>query len=388
MYSGITEFYKTNPKQYRIINSFMNYLIDKKKANICYINDAIRVYRTFNSEVDVNKTEEIFNKYKKSTNKLHPIKTYLEDENVFVSGLVSDSSSENMLIGYRNMLYDRQLYDEITKCYKDGIALFMSSHVVEDYDTIFTGPSHAMVAYYDFICHTVIIFNNDDFRVSESLLRLLNDKLKIKIKGKTPEIVCPQINMQNQFLTMQEYESIFKSKDLNEEGLCSAWQLFLLEKWIFRPNPHCDDTFEKFQENLLTISSESVKKELMKLQDKLIIVDDEEYKREVINRGLYAKYMIDQFLRGIMDYRNELRNKLKKELEEYKVIKDKINELNKKLDKFDRQQMIKIAQTPDEDISKEDLRIFMKYTTLLMQKNELTDKGMKYRRLFSEHRLF
>jgi hypothetical protein len=131
----------------------------------------------------------------------------------------------------------------------------------------------------------------------------------------------------------------YKLPDIAEYGLCEFWQLYILQRWIFRKCPRCTDDYQKFVQNVLIIPRE-LRPKLIELQQKLeptemleqdATEDNLNKKARVINirlKGVYAKLLIDNFIKGIIDYRKELIEKLKPSI---KRLNELENELRKNL---------------------------------------------------------
>ena len=341
---GIKNYYENFPEEYRITNSYMNYLIDKKKADICYLNNAIVIFSCHSGINENNNLQKKFEKNDKyieenynknlNSNKRTIVKFYNDvdySEKLFqvsnFNEFSKENNIENLLIPKNNLLYDKRLINIINECRnkkKDGIALYITSIKLHDVinDNIFeTNQHHSIILYYDFKCNSMILFNNDNIKVAENLEYFLKNNLNLDIINKKKEFnfICPLSKNPN-YLSFQEYELMFTT-DQNEFGLCIVWQFFFLKKWIFRKNPHCDDDFEEFQKKILKVPDNfNLEKEIKKYKVKRDYKIHPDAPKHYVERGLYAKILINDFLNGIMKYRNELRDKLK----------DKISELKKK----------------------------------------------------------
>jgi len=392
---GIKEYYENFPEEYRITNSYMNYLIDKKKANICYLNNAIVIFSChsgMNEDNDLQKKfekndkyiEDIYNKNLNS-DKLTLVKYY--DDITYYEKLYNvlnfnkfskEKNIENLLIPKNNLLYDKRLINIINECKnknKDGIALYIISIKLHDVknDNIFEiDTSHNIILYYDFKCNSMILFNNDNIKVAENLEYFFKNDLKLDIINKKKEFnfICPLSKNPNYF-SFQEYELMFKT-DQNENGLCIVWQYFFLKKWIFRKNPHCDDDFEEFQKKILKIPDNfNLEKEIKKYRVERDYKVYSDAPKHYVERGLYAKILINDFLNGIMEYRNELRDKLKKELTEFKkrieIESDLLSYLNKKEETYNEDK-IYINQNKE------------KYNEIkIIEKKNLKEKDFKFK---------
>jgi len=324
-FNSIIEWYDNIPRDERIIYSYIKYLNNKKKANICFIPWNIVIY-TSDKDYEQYKKEDkdrlsykIEEKYNKISNeigdKFYFIGETIKNTNAIYYSINSNkekleiNKKKNYFIAKKNILYNKNLKNIINDCKKNNvkdIAFFISVADLKD-DLFDNAKLHAILAYYNFDCKTILLINNFHIEIKEDLEDFLNEYLDLE---EEISIYCPTFNDES-FATFQMIEGFYELSNVNETGLCVVWQLFILEEWIFRENKKCDDSFEEFQDNMLKVSDE-VKKEYKDIDEYLI-------------KGVYAKALINNFLKGILNYRNELKKKLGKDYDRYIELKNKRN---------------------------------------------------------------
>lgn len=331
VFESIIEWYNNRPDDYKIIYSFINYLNINKKANICFIPNSFNIYTTEKDYTKfINKDKDklsykIENKYNEIQSKIgnikYPILDKISISNTNISYLTNNSSEKkketnnkiNRYIADKNIIYDIDIPKIINGC-KD-IAFLITVIEFDDIENPFIDKGHAILAYYNFECKTILLINNYFVEIKEDIEKFLNKILKLE---KEIEIYCPRF-LDKDFPTFQTLEQLFPLHNTNETGLCVIWQFFILQNWIFRENPKCNDSFEEFQNKIL-------------IPNKNILQKMEEVAKKKLNdfeiKIIYSKILINNFIKGILNYRNELKKKLEKDYNRFKELENKERNIN------------------------------------------------------------